>query len=147
MPVGRPATDSAVSQPADNIHTGAAVLFSAMLDSVKARLKSGDVVGATAIVDVILAEPSAVSRTELARAYTSKAILESRAGRTAEGAVFWQKAADAEPVDDLKHGRQAHALICQDRYQEALEVSMRGLTTNPPSSLSAVAALIAAQHL
>lgn len=57
-----------------------------------------------------------------------------------------EKLPDAEQPD-LRHGRRAQALLCEDKYEEALVASGPGLELQPPSVLSALAALIAGQNL
>lgn len=146
--MGRPFTEPSKGlQSAGTVQSDAGVPYSAMLDSVTALIRNGNVAGASILVDVILNNPETVSAAQLAKAYSTKAILEGRAGHIADSAKYWRQAADVEPNPDLKYGRHAQALLCEDRYPEALETALKGLTAETRSSLSALAAVIASQHV
>lgn len=146
--VSKPRSEAGVmTQPAASVLSGSAALYSGMLDEVKEYMIAGDVAGATAIVELLLKRRDAVPDTELARAYATKAILVNRGGDVEEAARLWSKSVEIEPSEDLRHGRRAQALLCEDRYEEALAAALPGFDTQPPSSLAALAALISAQHL
>lgn len=146
--VSKPRSEAGVmSQPAATVLSGSAALYSGMLDEVKGYMIAGDVAGAAAIVELLLKRSDTVPDTELARAYATKAILVNRGGDVEEAARLWRKSVEIEPSEDLRHGRRAQALLCEDRYEEALAAALPGFDTQPPSSLAALAALISAQHL
>jgi tetratricopeptide (TPR) repeat protein len=138
---------SVVVQSAAPVQAAASVFYSQMLDEVKELLGARDSAGAMALVDAVLKRASQVPSTELARAYATKAILISRAGQISESAKYWRLAAEIEPDPNLRHGRRAQAFLSEDRFEEALEAALPGLGVDPPSSLSALAALSAGQHL
>lgn len=140
-------TSENIGQDSTQIHAVPRSLYSEMLDGVQEKLVAGNTVAANTLVDHVLRKRDEISDDELARAYATKAILEGRADNMAGAARYWHLAAETEPSEDKRHGRQAQALLCQDKYEDALAAAMPGLETQPPSPLAAITALISSQHL
>ncbi|QNK67610.1 tetratricopeptide repeat protein [Variovorax sp. PAMC26660] len=146
--VSKPPSEAGViTQDAVTSRASTAATYLVMLDEVKLHMTDGDIAGATALVDLVLKRKDALPDAELARAYGQKAVLVGRAGNAPEAARLWRKAAEAEPSEDLRHGRLAQALVFEGRHEEALAAAIPGLALDPPSTLAALAALISSQHL
>lgn len=142
-----PVEDRGVTAQSVAVRASSTAIYVDMLENVRELFAKGDVVAATTLVDLIIKRGTEVADSELARAYASKATMVARAGNVTEAAILWRKSAEIEPIPDRRIGRRAQALICEDRYAEALDVALPGLDVQPPSPLAALSALIGAQHV